>query len=314
MERLELEPTPRRASAEPIPRQPEPIPRQPEPIPRQPEPVPPEVMSVLGHFGLSAGNANVVMQLARLPVGHGLALSRVDSGRVDKHPIKRLRTTASYLAISLLGTDEERRAMRQEVNRAHAAVRSGPGDPVPCSAFDPELQLWVAACLYWGTVDIYRRLHGRDLAPDRAEVLLRYARRLGTTLQVPEEMWPASTAAFEAYWQDGLSRIEMDDLTRRYLQGLAQLEFLVAPLGRLGAPLRPLLRPLDRFLTLGYLPEVFRGELGLPWSRTQQRLFDAHIRIYAAITRQLPARLRQYPMNVYLADARRLIRRGRAIV
>ncbi len=165
MERLELEPTLQRASD--------------EPRTGQHEPVPPEVMSVLGHFGLSAGNANVVMQLARLPVGHGVALSNVDSGRVDKHPIKRLRTTASYLAISLLGTDDERRAMRQEVNRAHASVHSEPGDPVTYNAFDPELQLWVAACLHWGTVDVYRRLHGRDLRPERAEVLLRYARRAG---------------------------------------------------------------------------------------------------------------------------------------
>src|SRR5436309_4892680 len=91
---------------------------------------PPELREVLGHFGLGAGNANVIMQLSRLPVGHGVARSRVDSGRVDKHPIKRLRTTVSYLAISLLGSEEERAAMCREVNRVHAQVRSAPSDPV----------------------------------------------------------------------------------------------------------------------------------------------------------------------------------------
>ena len=119
---------------------------------------PPELSYVLGHFGLAAGNANVIMQLARLPVGHGVARSTVDSGRVDKHPIKRLRTTASYLAVSMLGTEDERRAMRHEVNRAHTSVHSEPSDPVPYNAFDQDLQLWVAACLYWGTADLFRLL------------------------------------------------------------------------------------------------------------------------------------------------------------
>ena len=275
---------------------------------------PPELRALLGHFGLAAGNANVIMQLARLPVGHGVARSRVDSGRVDKHPIKRLRTTVSYLAIALLGSEEERAAMRREVNRAHTQVRSDPEDAVPYNAFDPELQLWVAACLYWGTADIFRKLHGHDPPPERADVLYDYCKRLGTTLQVTDEMWPADREAFARYWDAGVRAIEMDDLTRSYLRTLAQLEFLTAPLPWLGAPLRPLLRPLGRFLTLGYLPEPFRRELGLAWSARQQRRFDAYIRLYAAITRRLPRPLREYPMNVYLADARRRIRAGRAIV
>ena len=138
----------------------------------EPADAPPEVLEVVGHFGLAAGNANVIMQLARLPIGHGVARSRVDSGRVDKHPIKRLRTTVTYLSIALLGTDDERQTMRHEVNRAHSQVRSAPGDPVAYNAFDPELQLWVAACLYWGTADVYRKLHGHDLPPGTCRGLL----------------------------------------------------------------------------------------------------------------------------------------------
>lgn len=279
-----------------------------------PEQIPPEVWDVLGAFGLAAGGANVIMQLAQLPVGHGVANSRVDSGRVDKHPIKRLRTTTAYLVISLLGTDEERRVMHDEVNRVHVQVRSAPGDPVAYNAFDPELQLWVAACLYKGTEDVYRLLHGSDPSPERAEALYQYSRRLGTTLQVTEEMWPADRAAFAEYWEAGVGRIEMDELTRSYLQGIAQLAFVVAPLGPLAVPLRPLLAPIGRLLTLGYLPAPFRRELGLPWSDRDQRRFDAYIRLYAAVSRRLPRPLRQFPMNAYLADARRRIRAGRPII
>src|SRR5688572_10515245 len=176
-------------------------------------------------LSLAAGGANVIMQLARLPVGRGVAESRVDSGRVDRHPIKRLRTTTAYLLIAMLGTDAERSALRRQIDRVHAAVRSRPGDPVAYNAFDPELQLWVAACLYKGLEDVHR-LFGPPA--DEAffdDVLYPHARRLGTTLQVTEEMWPEDRVAFEAYWKEGLARIEMDDVTRRYLRGIADLRF-----------------------------------------------------------------------------------------
>src|SRR3954463_6452784 len=68
------------------------------------------------------GAANVVMQLAVLPDGRGVAESTVDSGRVDKHPFKRQRTTGSYLIVALLGTEAELEAMQREVNRQHSGV------------------------------------------------------------------------------------------------------------------------------------------------------------------------------------------------
>ena len=97
------------------------------------------------------GTANVIMQLARLPVGRGVAESTVDSGRVDRHPFKRQRTTGSYLIVAMLGTEHERSAMRREVDRQHrAVVRTEEESDVAYSAFDSELQLWVAACIYVG--------------------------------------------------------------------------------------------------------------------------------------------------------------------
>lgn len=276
--------------------------------------IPPEVWEVLGGFGLAAGGANVIMQLSRLAIGRGVAESRVHSGRVEKHPIKRLRTTSAYLVISLLGTEHERHVMREEVNRAHAQVRSRPSDAVPYNAFEPELQLWVAACLYKGTEDILRLLRTGEPPPERIEALYQHCKRFGTTLQVNEAMWPPDRAAFERYWASAVPEIEMDDVTRAYLQDIAHMSFLVAPLGRIGALLRPLLRPIGRFMTLGYLPEPFRAELGLPWSAGDQRRFDSFIRVYAAGTRRLPRPLRRFPMNAYLADTRRRSRSGRSIV
>lgn len=42
---------------------------------------------------LLAGPANVIMELAMPGVGYGVLESRVESGRLDRHPIKRARTT-----------------------------------------------------------------------------------------------------------------------------------------------------------------------------------------------------------------------------
>ena len=90
------------------------------------------------------------MQLSLLPIGRGVAESRVEAGRLDAHPVKRFRTTVGYVAIALLGTEEERVAVRREVDRSHRPVHSMASDPVLSGAFDPDLQLWVAACLYRG--------------------------------------------------------------------------------------------------------------------------------------------------------------------
>ena len=276
---------------------------------------PAEILEILSGVSLAAGGANVVMQLARLPVGRGVAESRVDSGRVDRHPVKRLRTTTAYLVIATLGTRAERLQLRKEINRVHAEVRSRPGDAVAYDAFDPDLQLWVAACLYKGLEDVLEAVDGRP--PDRRlvdEVLYPHGRRLGTTLQVPPKRWPPDRDAFEAYWRAGVAAIEMDDVTRRYLTEVVDLSFTVAPLGPLGAPLRPVLRPLGRFMTLGFLPVEFRDELGLEFSERQQRRHRQVFRTIGGLQKRLPGPMRRFPLNVVLWDTRRRMRRGRPVI
>lgn len=270
------------------------------------EPVPPEVTDALSGLALAAAGANVVMQLAQLPVGHGVARSSVDSGRIDLHPIKRTRTTLSYLMIALLGTEDERDYMRREVNRAHRQVRSGPDDPVPYNAFDTDLQLWVAACLYKGVEDVHRVLFGAP-DPETADIVYRHASRLGTTLQVREDQWPSDREAFQRYWDEQVERIEMDDLTREYLLGVAEARFY-------GPPFTWVLSPLARFLTAGFLPPAFRAELGLDWDAGRQRWFETSMRAAATVNRHLPGPLRRFPLNLYLRDTRRRIAAGRPIV
>jgi len=73
-------------------------------------------------MALLLGPANVIMQLARPGVGYGVMESRVESGRIDLHPIKRARTTFTYLAVAMAGSDAQKAAVRSAVNSAHAQV------------------------------------------------------------------------------------------------------------------------------------------------------------------------------------------------
>jgi uncharacterized protein (DUF2236 family) len=92
-------------------------------------------------MALLLGPANVIMQLARPGVGYGVMESRVESARVDLHPIKRARTTFTYLAVAMAGSDAQKAAFRRAVNRAHAQVYSKPNSPVEHNTFDPYLPL-----------------------------------------------------------------------------------------------------------------------------------------------------------------------------
>ncbi|HEX3333474.1 MAG TPA: oxygenase MpaB family protein, partial [Acidimicrobiales bacterium] len=70
--------------------------------------VPTELHDLLTPATLSLAGANIIMQLAQLPVGRGVAESKVDSGSLYKHPLKRARTTFGYVMIAVFGTDAER--------------------------------------------------------------------------------------------------------------------------------------------------------------------------------------------------------------
>jgi len=208
---------------------------------------------------LLAGPANVIMQLARPGVGYGVLESRVESGRVDLHPIKRARTTFTYLAVATKGSPEQKAAFRRAVNRAHAQVYSTDESPVEYHAFDKNLQLWVGACLYKGGVDIYRLFIG-EMDEETAERHYREGMPLGTMLQVPEDMWPKDREAFDRYWQESLEKVHIDDTVRDYLWPIAAGRVRGV---RLPARLQRALDDFNLMITAGFLPQRFRDEMQL---------------------------------------------------
>lgn len=253
-----------------------------------------------GFLFLGAG-VTVLLQLAEPGVGHGVA----DHSTVLSRPLDRLRTTMTYIYVVTLGTDEERRAVVKMVNQAHVPVKSGPGSPVPYNGFDPDLQLWVAATLYQNGQDLYERFLG-PMDDATAERLYQQSAVYGTALQVKPEMWPATRAEFNEYWQRKLDELTIDDHVRAFCHKLfrgGDSPLLI----RLGMP-------LNRWITRGLLPPRVREELHWTWSPRDQKMFDALMTVLPPVYRLLPRTIRWLPSRYYLWAMRRRLRTGRRLI
>ena len=260
--------------------------------------------------GLLGGAANVIMQLARPGVGYGVLESRVESGRIDRHPIKRARTTFTYLAVAAQGTPEQQAAYRRAVNGAHAQVYSTDESPVSYNAFDPDLQMWVGACMYKGVVDVYKLFVGEIDAAASAQ-LFDEGIALGTMLQVPREKWPADQAAFDRYWEASVEKVHIDDAVREFLWPIAA--------GRVRGVKLPVsvqrrLDDVNLVITGGFLPQRFRDEMQLDWDDDKQRRFDRLIKRIRTVNNLLPRVLAEFPFNWMLKDLDWRIRTGRPLV
>lgn len=261
-------------------------------------------------IALLAGPANVIMQLAHPGVGYGVKESRVESGRIDRHPIKRARTTFTYLAVATQGNAQQQQAYRKAVTRAHAQVTSTSDSPVKYNALDPELQLWVAACLYKGGVDV-RRIFIGEMDDETADQHYRDSMALGTMLQMRPEMWPGDRPAFDKYWDEQLEKIHIDDTIRDFLYpiAVARLRGLQLP-----APLQSINESVALLITAGFLPQRFRDEMQLDWSRAKQREFDALMAAVRLGNTLAPSFVRNFPFNVLLHDVNWRMRTGRPLV
>ena len=205
----------------------------------------------------------------------------------------------TYVYAVVYGTAQQHSEVVRRVNRAHGPVHRAPEMASPgssesagYSAFDPQLQLWVAATLYETAVTVYQLVFG-PLDEASAECIYQDYAILGASLQVPNGAWPATREQFSAYWDDQLDSVVIGPAAR----GISKDLFHPT-----GAPWwLKLLLPSVRFVTVGLLPSVARAGYGFAWGARQQRRFDRAVRLTAAIYPRLPRRLRLRLRDHYLA-------------
>lgn len=267
---------------------------------------PARIQEAIDFWSFAGGAANVVMQLGWPEVAYGVMESKVESGALTKHPWKRARTTGQYLAVAILGNDEEKAAFREAVNSAHRHVKSDATSPVKYNAFNRELQMWVAACLFVGIEDTHQLLHG-VMNDEESEEFYQSSKTLGTTLQVPEDMWPATRKEFDHYWNVACQRVVIDDTTCDFLNDLVDLK-MINPLIRL--PFVNLLR----FLTIGTLPPLYRDQLGLEWTEDDRRRFQHLFTFVSVVNTFLPKSIRFGGSRMLMRDLRRRMKHDRAMI
>ncbi len=242
---------------------------------------------------LVAGGARaILLQLANPAVGAGVAAHSTFTTR----PLDRLHATLTFCYAQVYGTESDRRVVARRVNAAHGPVTAPAGDSTPAySAFDPTLQLWVAATLYDTAQQVHELVFG-PLDDNSADALYRQYSVIGTALQMPAALWPENRTAFRT-WFD--REIESFDVSPDAVRVSRQLLTLGA------APfwLR-LALPTVRLVTAGLLPARLRPAFGFRWTERQQRRFDRALRIVRVVWPAVPRRIRHFPVRYYLRRLR----------
>ena len=212
---------------------------------------------------LIAGGARaILLQLAYPPVGRGV----VDHSDFAGRPLDRLWATLAYAYAIVYGTEDDRVRAVRLVNRAHSPVRGeARGDAPAYSAYDPQLQLWVAATLYDTAVVVHEELFG-PLETEQADALYAAYAELGTGSQLPRGQWPADRAAFAAYWAGMLPRLSVDADVRAVSR---ELMFVALPPGAARA------RDAPRTTRHGRAPSSIRcaSAYGIRWTPRAERRF-----------------------------------------
>ncbi|MFT7711008.1 oxygenase MpaB family protein [Clavibacter tessellarius] len=238
---------------------------------------------------LAAGGRAILLQVADPAVARGVA----EHSDFASRPLDRLEGTLGYIYAVVFGSPAEVARARRIVGRAHAPVRSdapaADGSAPAYSAYDPDLQLWVAATVYDSAVLMFETAFG-PLPEEEADRVHRQYAVLGTALQVPEGRWPADRVAFRAYWEERIATLEPTADARRIARALLRPD---------GGPIRlRVVMPLAALVTASLLPPRIRAGFGLRWDARLERRATRAIGAILVVYRRLPRRLRESPRTL----------------
>lgn len=246
---------------------------------------------------MNPGKAAVMLQIAAKGVGKGVS----DHSSFTKRPVERARRSLVYIYCMSFGTPEERKRITDMTHRAHLRVKGSDYD-----ANDVELQLWVAATIYWSMVYGYEEIYG-PLDEEFADRVYREFSVMATGLHVPPEMWPKDRKEFQIYWDKAIDDLEITDEARAVAKDV-MFPGTNMPWGFW--LLAKLLGPSQRIATIEYLPERVRNELGFPSTLYTRSMFWLKTSIDKVLYPWLPQSVRHAAKNYYMADFRSRLLKG----
>lgn len=240
----------------------------------------------------ASGLTAVLLQIAHPGVGKGVGRHSNFSSRL----LERTQNTGIFIHVMIFGTDAEKNAFRNFVTLAHQYVNDKRTKNT-YDALDPDLQLWVAATMYYTMIRMYESAFGPMSDADAEQVYQEFS-IFGTALQVPLAMWPENRAAFAKYWEREVAKLRVPEEAIKVSRDLFNPRY-----GKLPAHLAPILffrRPMDIVVATEELPAHVRRDFGLRstvWTRAQYALLG----LFNKVTYRLyPQAVRTWHKDYYM--------------
>jgi uncharacterized protein (DUF2236 family) len=211
---------------------------------------------------MALAGPRALLMMAAHPVAFEGFFAR--TGALDD-PYGRLERTAKVLETITYGPRSRADRMTAHVRAMHRRVRgtlphdAGPFPAgTPYAADDPQLLLWILACLADSNLLVYDR-YVRRMSGEESDSYWRDFRVIGRLFGLGEEDMPPDIDAFRGYMRGMLEGPELHVTERARELGL---RIVMRP--PVGLVHRPLLE-LANFITVGLLPQRVRRGFGLWW-------------------------------------------------
>lgn len=208
-----------------------------------------------------------------------------ESGFYDRNPWRRLERTLALTYALTFGTRTEALWAADRINEVHRAVHGiDRATGKPYDALDPDLLLWVHACLVDSALLFERLTVGRLSAAER-ERFHREQMVPAELLGLPRERIPATVAQLRSYIADVVAgdALLVTDAARRVAQ-------LVRTPPR-DAEWRPVLGAVS-WWAFGTLPGRLRAMYGVGWGPGRAMLLRASLAALRAGRPAIPRRFR----------------------
>ncbi|KAJ1325496.1 oxygenase MpaB family protein [Microdochium nivale] len=253
----------------------------------------------------NTAKTSVMLQIASPGVARGVHAHSSFTLR----PLERARRSLFYIYVMTFGTPTERRKVTDATHQAHMRVKqkeNKQGEGRSYDANDEDLQLWVAATIYWSLILGYEEVMGK-LDGHMADQAYREFSVLATGLRVPPEKWPADRAAFAEYWRETVSRLEV---TREAREVSVDLLWPTKNLPWGIWLVTKLTGPMQRFTTIELLPERVRNDFGYPSTRYTRWMYWLKRAVDRKVYPWLPLSWRQFVMRYHMAKFRKRMGTG----
>jgi len=228
------------------------------------------------------GGARALLMQAADPLV--IAAAR-ETGRYERSPWKRLQRTQQLTYTLTLGSYAEAKVAADRINDVHRRVHGV--DPITgrhYDALDPELLLWVHACLVDSALLFERLTVGRldDAGRQRFHEEQMVAAEM---LLLPRERIPATVRDLQEYVEDVVASgiLQVTDAAR----SVAEL-FNHPPRE---AEWRPVLKGVSRW-AFGTLPPPIREQYGVRWTSAKEAALRLSLPALRRVRPLLPARYR----------------------